>query len=169
MKVGRQMVMMQQLTSLAKRRSTFRGEIIFHANPKWRIFSVDSFRFFVSGREYFFFQRFSYSNIIFFHTLKRREGDKCGCILLSTFFLQNSIEVQGPCDFSDLQTAVLPGGGDDVTVLVTGAGQQEPPGQGKVGSKLKSPLRLPDVDKVSLGPAVCHYRQLMLLLREGSI
>ena len=38
---------------------------------------------------------------------------------------------------------------------VAGAGQQEPPGQREVGGELQRALRLPHVDQVCLGPAVC--------------
>ena len=45
-------------------------------------------------------------------------------------------------------------GGDDITVLVASVGQQEAAWQAEVVSELESSLGLPDVDEVSLGPAV---------------
>ena len=51
-------------------------------------------------------------------------------------------------------------GGDDITVLVPSVGQQEPAREAEVLSELESPLALPDIDQVSLGPAVCKTSRI---------
>ena len=50
---------------------------------------------------------------------------------------------------------ILACGRDDIAVLVPSVGQQEPARQTEVISELQRPLRLPHIDEVSLGPAVC--------------
>ena len=57
---------------------------------------------------------------------------------------------------SDLETAVLPCGRENVTVVLTCPAELEPSWQTHVGGKLYGHLVLPHVDQVSLGQSVCN-------------
>ena len=55
-----------------------------------------------------------------------------------------------------LETAVLPGGGAHVAVILPGPAELKPARQAHVGSELDGHLVLPHVDQVGLGQPVCN-------------